>query len=116
MLGGSLEEVVPGATTAPLPVGMDHDRFGVVDVAALEKYDCDGEAKRRLVVLRREDLDLELVVVATCCSWCGSMQNNGIMLSSALSCVDVAECAENAGEEVQLDILGRLALRCQIPG
>lgn len=83
MLGGMLAEVLPGAMMAPVLVGMNHRRFQVgvvVDAAALERCDCGGEVRTMLVDLHREDL--ELVEVATC--WCGSMQNNGIVLQRAL--------------------------------
>lgn len=80
MMGGRLAEVVPGATTAPVVVGMNHRRFDVVDAAALERCDCGGEVRSMSVDLHREDL--EPVEVATC--WCGSMQNNGIVLQRTL--------------------------------
>ena len=78
MEGRLAEEVVPGPTMAHVLVGMNHRSFDVVDAAVLGRCDCGEEAVWTMLVdVHHEHLQL-VVEVATC--WCGSMQNNGIVL------------------------------------
>lgn len=114
MMEGRWAEVVPGATTAPVLVGMNHL---VVDTAALERCDCGEEVWKISVDLHREELELELelVKVVATCWWCGRVQNNDIVLQQdPLTDWSMKAVARTEGSVDMSSIKDRMALESEI--